>query len=101
MIAYNYIRMSDRPIKFNPTGKYDMNFIDWQNEYEAVIDCDYDGENAPEQSPIQGMTPEEFHTLMMKDSIQFQLEQDSLEKELLGLGQAGLQGIKKMKVGKT
>lgn len=35
--------MSDRPVKFNPTGKYNLNFIDWQNEYEAIIDADYDG----------------------------------------------------------
>ena len=38
---------------------------------------------------------------MLKDSMQFRLEQDSLEKELLGLGKNGLEGIKKMRVGKT
>lgn len=93
--------MSDRPIKFNPTGKYNLNFIDYQNEYEAIIDCDYDGENPPEESPIYGMDRETFHNLMLEDSYQFRLEQDSLEKELLGLGNKGLEGIKKMKVGKT
>ena len=55
----------DRPIKFNPKGKYDLNFIDWQNEYEAVMDCDYDGENPPEESPISGMDPATFHQLMI------------------------------------
>jgi hypothetical protein len=38
---------------------------------------------------------------MLKDSLQFRLEQDSLEKELLGLGKSGMEGIKKMKIGKT
>lgn len=91
----------DRPIKFNPKGKYDLNFIDWQNEYEAVIDCDYDGERPPEHSPIEGMDPATFHALMLEDSVQFRLEQESLEKELLGLGERGLEGVKKMRVGKT
>ena len=40
--------MSDRPIKFNPNGKYNLNFIDWQNEYEAIIDSNYDELNPPE-----------------------------------------------------
>jgi hypothetical protein len=38
---------------------------------------------------------------MLKDSVQFRLEQDNLEKQLLGLGKAGIESIKKMKVGKT
>lgn len=70
--------MSDRPIKLNPNGKYNLNFIDWQNEYEAIIDADYNGEEAPEQSPIYGMEPETFHQLMLQDSLQFRMEQDSL-----------------------
>lgn len=28
--------MADKPIKFNPTGKYNLNFIDWQNEWENI-----------------------------------------------------------------
>lgn len=47
------------------------------------------------------MDAETFHNLMLEDSVQFRLEQDSLEKELMGLGAKGLEGIKKMKVGKT
>ena len=57
--------MSDRPIKFNPQGKYNLDFIDWQNEYEAVIEADYDGEKQPEVSPIQGMDAATFHKLML------------------------------------
>ena len=34
---------NDRPIKFNPTGKYNMDFIDWDNEYENI--CDYDSDD--------------------------------------------------------
>ena len=45
----------DRPIKPTSNGKYNLNFIDWQNEYENIIDCEYDGENAPAVSPIHGM----------------------------------------------
>lgn len=29
--------MDKRPVKLNPTGKYNLNFIDWQNEYEAIL----------------------------------------------------------------
>jgi hypothetical protein len=47
------------------------------------------------------MSAEDFHSLMLKDSLQFRMEQDNLEKELLGLGKSGMEGIKKMKVGKT
>jgi hypothetical protein len=37
---------------------------------------------------------------MLKDSIRFSLEQDSLEKALFGMG-IKLEGVKKMKVGQT
>jgi hypothetical protein len=47
------------------------------------------------------MDPQTFHSLMLQDSLQFRLEQDSLEQQLLGLGNKGLEGIKKMKIGKT
>lgn len=57
--------MSDRPIKFNPKGQYNLNFIDWQNEHEAIIGSEYDGENLPEESPIFGMDNETFHNLML------------------------------------
>jgi len=66
----------DRPIKPSGNGKYNLNFIDWQNEYEAVMECDYDGENAPEHSPISGMDANTFHSLMLEDSLQFRLEQE-------------------------
>ena len=38
---------------------------------------------------------------MMKESIRFELEQDDLEKQMMGLGAEGLQAVKKMKIGKT
>lgn len=48
IVWYFIIRdMADRPIKFNPKGTYNLNFIDYQNEYEAIIDCNYDEENPP------------------------------------------------------
>jgi hypothetical protein len=70
--------MSDRPIKFNPKGTYNLNFIDYQNEYEAIIDCNYDEDNPPAESPIYGMSSQDFHELMLKDSLQFRMEQDNL-----------------------
>ena len=30
----------DRPIKFNPTGQYNLNFVDWTNEFERIIEDD-------------------------------------------------------------
>jgi len=36
---------NNRPIKFNPNGKYNLDFIDWDNEYEAIIDYDSDEED--------------------------------------------------------
>lgn len=32
---------NDRPIKFNPNGKYNMDFIDWNNEWAAVYNNGY------------------------------------------------------------
>jgi hypothetical protein len=26
-----FVYMADRPIKYNPKGQYNLNFIDWQN----------------------------------------------------------------------
>jgi hypothetical protein len=88
----------DRPIKFNPTGKYNLDFIDYQNEYERIIESQYDYENAPKESPIYGMSSEKFHELMLKDSMEFQMEQDNLEKQLNGMG-IKINKIKKMKIG--
>ena len=28
--------MDRRPIKYNPSGKYNLDFIDWNNEWERV-----------------------------------------------------------------
>ena len=39
--------MADRPIKYNPKGQYNLNFIDWQNEWQNIADADYDGHSAP------------------------------------------------------
>ena len=31
---------NDVPIKVNKTGQYNLNFIDWNNEWEAVLSAD-------------------------------------------------------------
>ena len=46
---------NDRPIKFNPTGKYNLDFIDWQGEYENICDfnSDDDDSDLPPDQRIQ------------------------------------------------
>ena len=46
------------------------------------------------------MSAEQFHNLMLEDSVQFELDQDNLEKAIHGLGDQ-IKNIKKMKIGKT
>lgn len=43
----------DRPIKMNPSGKYNLNFIDWDNEWEAIAQSD----PYSDECPIAGMDP--------------------------------------------
>lgn len=49
----------DTPIRVNPTGQYNLNFIDWNNEWEAVMDRD----QTSFESPIQGMSSETFEAI--------------------------------------
>ncbi len=65
-----------------------------------MYDAEYDGENPPEKSPIYGMSPDQFHQLMLEDSFQFRLDQDNIEKAINGLGPQ-IKNVRKMKVGKT
>ena len=46
----------------NPRGKYNLNFIDWENEMDAVLEADFD-ENDPQESPIYGMDIETFKAI--------------------------------------
>ena len=49
----------DTPIKVNPTGQYNLNFIDWDNEWEAILDRD----PLSYESPIQGIDNETFEAI--------------------------------------
>ena len=49
----------DTPIKVNPTGQYNLNFIDWNNEWEAILDRDQNSY----ASPIDGMSVETFEAI--------------------------------------
>jgi hypothetical protein len=89
----------DRPVKFNAKGKYNLNFIDWQNEYQAIIEGNYDPENPQGDSPIIGMSMNTFHNLMLEESRKMAYEQDQVEREINGM--ASLEHIKKMKIGKS
>jgi len=42
---------NDRPIKLNPTGKYNLDFIDWDNEYENI--CDFNSEDDDPDVPLE------------------------------------------------
>ena len=55
---------NDRPIKMNPTGKYNLNFIDWQNEFDRV----YGSYGQEEESPIYGMDLEVFKAIIAEEA---------------------------------
>ena len=40
---------NERPIKFNPNGKYNLDFIDWNNELDAI--CDYSSDEEYKDLP--------------------------------------------------
>lgn len=44
----------------NPSGKYNLNFIDWNNEYESVLMRDPHSY----ESPIYGMSDDTFQKIM-------------------------------------
>lgn len=49
------------PVKMNPTGKYNLNFIDWDNEWERVFEYANVSYNpATQGAPIEGMEIEVF-----------------------------------------
>lgn len=50
------------PVKFNPSGKYNLNFIDWENEWEAIFDR-YQNYSLSYESPIDGMDIQTFENI--------------------------------------
>lgn len=59
--------VDNRPIVSK--GKYDLNFIDWNNEFNRIIDSgyDFDVDNNTQQSPVPGMSIEEFNALVKSE----------------------------------
>lgn len=54
----------DRPI--GGTGKYNLNFIDWQNEFDNIMDYDEnDEENDSQEGPIAGMDRDTFEAIVV------------------------------------
>ncbi len=50
------------PIRVNPNGKYNLNFIDWDNEWEQVFEAvNYYNNNR--DVPIDGMDIATFESL--------------------------------------
>ena len=46
----------------NPSGKYNLNFIDWENEFDAV--CEAEENIANGDDPIYGMDAETYESLI-------------------------------------
>ena len=53
------VTSQDTPIRLNPSGQYNLNFIDWDNEWEAIMDRDPNSY----ESPIYGMDTETFEAI--------------------------------------
>ena len=63
----------DRPIKVNPSGKYNLNFIDWENEFDNVYDYNSGGSDEGE-CPIYGMDLETFKAIRDEESQEWEQE---------------------------
>ena len=61
----------DTPIRSNPTGQYNLNFIDWDNEWEAILDREPD----TYESPIVGMDSETFEAIFDEEMFDVLKEQ--------------------------
>ena len=49
----------------NPTGKYNLNFIDWENEFDAV--CEADDKIERGEDPIYGMDIATFEAIRSEE----------------------------------
>ncbi|KRX05189.1 hypothetical protein PPERSA_06823 [Pseudocohnilembus persalinus] len=93
----------DRPIKGNQTGKYNMDFIDWQNEYSNIY-SNYDPNNQDDDCPIYGMDKQTFVRLMAEEFEQGEYGEDEFFEpggDDDKLPDNYLQNIKQMKIGQT
>ena len=66
------------PIKMNPTGKYNLNFIDWQNEFDAVHER-YDQGSG--ESPIYGMDIETFEAIVNEEELHDQRDKFGVKRK--------------------
>ena len=62
----------DTPIRANPTGQYNLNFIDWDNEWESV----YDRDPYKYESPIEGIDSATFEAILNEEMF------DTMKEEL-------------------
>lgn len=78
--------VDNRPIVSK--GKYDLNFIDWNNELNRIIETGYDFncENNEQESPIPGMSIEEFNA-MVKSELATDEEFEIMNTEGLSINQ--------------
>lgn len=72
------------PVKFNPTGKYNLNFIDWDNEWERVMEYQSLSYNPAQQgAPIEGMDIEVFEQLYDQYMAEDVKEQNGVREDVL------------------
>ncbi|KAL4480285.1 hypothetical protein ABPG74_020801 [Tetrahymena malaccensis] len=94
------LRGDDRPIKGNPTGKYNMDFIDWNNEWSNVYDnFDFTTDHQNQQCPIFGMSKETFLRLVADEFQQLEWDNNMQMDEEGRLPDEIVDKVKKMKMG--
>ena len=60
----------DRPISINKTGKYNLNFIDWENEFDDVCEAEEairNGDIDSDDDAIYGMDIKTFEAIIAED----------------------------------
>ena len=68
----------NRPIKFNAKGKYNLNFIDYQNEFEAV--CEAEEKIKAGETPIYGMDIAKFEAIRAEERAEIEAQFGVKEK---------------------
>ena len=71
---------NDTPIKVNPTGQYNLNFIDWNNEWERVMERDL----TTYTSPIYGMDDTTFEKIFDEEMFDEMKKRNGMKDDFIG-----------------
>ena len=71
---------NDTPIKVNPTGQYNLNFIDWNNEWERVMERDL----TTFESPIYGMDDNTFEKIFDEEMFDEMKKRNGMRDDFIG-----------------